>query len=136
MYNHKGVRSKQALKSICGCTFIMDFMLDQSYFKRLLLHLLGIKSVIGLHAVNGSNAPYSHISICIFSNPGFPLNVLCLLPQLIQHFENPNQFCKDVAERIAQVCLKASPSGRSKTRCWTAVTRPGVITFHKPEDTN
>ncbi|XP_075418885.1 protein furry homolog isoform X3 [Tenrec ecaudatus] len=37
---------------------------------------------------------------------GFPLNVLCLLPQLIQHFENPNQFCKDVAERIAQVCLE------------------------------
>lgn len=37
---------------------------------------------------------------------GFPLNVLCLLPQLIQHFENPNQFCKDIAERIAQVCLE------------------------------
>ncbi|GAB5566270.1 protein furry homolog isoform X4 [Prionailurus iriomotensis] len=25
---------------------------------------------------------------------------------LIQHFENPNQFCKDIAERIAQVCLE------------------------------
>lgn len=113
----------------CGCTFIMDFMLDQSYFKRLLLHLLGIKSIIGLPAVNDSNAPYSRVSVCIFSNPGFPLNVLCLLPQLIQHFENPNQFCKDVAERIAQVCRKASPSGRSKTQCWTAVTRRGVIRF-------
>lgn len=112
-----------------GCTFIMDFMLDQSYFKRLHLHLLRIKSIIGLPAINGSNAPYSRVSICIFSNPGFPLNVLCLLPQLIQHFENPNQFCKDVAERIAQVCLRASPSGRSKTRCWTEVTRLGMIHF-------
>lgn len=37
-------------------------MLDQSYFKRLLLHLLGIKSIIGLPAVNGSNAPYSRVS--------------------------------------------------------------------------
>ncbi|ELK18720.1 Protein furry like protein [Pteropus alecto] len=37
---------------------------------------------------------------------GFPLSVLCLLPQLIQHFESPSPFCKDVAERIAQVCLE------------------------------
>ncbi|XP_036392594.1 protein furry homolog isoform X2 [Megalops cyprinoides] len=37
---------------------------------------------------------------------GFPLNVLCLLPHLVQHFDSPTQFCKDVAERIAQVCLE------------------------------
>uniref|UniRef100_A0A4W3K672 FRY microtubule binding protein n=1 Tax=Callorhinchus milii TaxID=7868 RepID=A0A4W3K672_CALMI len=37
---------------------------------------------------------------------GFPLNVLCLLPHLIQHFDNPTQFCKDTAERIAQVCME------------------------------
>uniref|UniRef100_A0A8D2ZRE4 FRY microtubule binding protein n=2 Tax=Scophthalmus maximus TaxID=52904 RepID=A0A8D2ZRE4_SCOMX len=36
---------------------------------------------------------------------GFPLNVLCLLPHLVQHFGHPNQFCKESAERIAQVCL-------------------------------
>uniref|UniRef100_A0AAX7W3V8 Furry homolog b (Drosophila) n=1 Tax=Astatotilapia calliptera TaxID=8154 RepID=A0AAX7W3V8_ASTCA len=36
---------------------------------------------------------------------GFPLNVLCLLPHLVQHFSHPNQFCKESAERIAQVCL-------------------------------
>ncbi|XP_046719128.1 LOW QUALITY PROTEIN: protein furry homolog [Silurus meridionalis] len=36
---------------------------------------------------------------------GFPLNILCLLPHLVQHFDCPTQFCKDVAERIAQVCL-------------------------------
>ncbi|XP_036421109.1 protein furry homolog isoform X3 [Colossoma macropomum] len=36
---------------------------------------------------------------------GFPLNVLCLLPHLVQHFDCPTQFCKDVAERIAQVCI-------------------------------
>lgn len=34
---------------------------------------------------------------------GFPLNVLCLLPHLVQNFDGPTQFCQDVAERIAQV---------------------------------
>ncbi|KAJ3589236.1 hypothetical protein NHX12_010082 [Muraenolepis orangiensis] len=33
---------------------------------------------------------------------GFPLNVLCLLPHLVQHFGHPSQFCKESAERIAQ----------------------------------
>ncbi|XP_036450457.1 LOW QUALITY PROTEIN: protein furry homolog [Colossoma macropomum] len=37
---------------------------------------------------------------------GFPLNVLCLLPHLVQHFDSPTQFCKESAERIAQVCLE------------------------------
>nr|XP_055052852.1 protein furry homolog isoform X2 [Misgurnus anguillicaudatus] len=36
---------------------------------------------------------------------GFPLNVLCLIPHLVLHFDSPTQFCKDVAERISQVCL-------------------------------
>eukprot|EP00069_Balaena_mysticetus_P011040 bmy_21038T0 len=51
--------------------------------------------------------PVSRVSMVDSSQAiGFPLNVLCLLPQLIQHFENPSQFCKDIAERIAQVCLE------------------------------
>lgn len=37
---------------------------------------------------------------------GFPLNVLCLLPHLVQNFDGPSQFCQEVAERIAQVCLE------------------------------
>uniref|UniRef100_A0A3Q2E5R6 Furry homolog b (Drosophila) n=1 Tax=Cyprinodon variegatus TaxID=28743 RepID=A0A3Q2E5R6_CYPVA len=37
---------------------------------------------------------------------GFPLNVLCLLPHLVQNFGHPTQFCKESAERIAQVCLE------------------------------
>uniref|UniRef100_A0A3B3WC72 Uncharacterized protein n=1 Tax=Poecilia mexicana TaxID=48701 RepID=A0A3B3WC72_9TELE len=37
---------------------------------------------------------------------GFPLNVLCLLPHLVQNFSHPTQFCKESAERIAQVCLE------------------------------
>uniref|UniRef100_A0A3B3T569 FRY microtubule binding protein n=1 Tax=Paramormyrops kingsleyae TaxID=1676925 RepID=A0A3B3T569_9TELE len=37
---------------------------------------------------------------------GFPLNILCLLPHLIQHFDSPTQFCRESAERIAQVCLE------------------------------
>lgn len=35
---------------------------------------------------------------------GFPLNVLCLLPHLVQNFDSPSAFCQDAAERIAQVC--------------------------------
>ncbi|KAJ3590950.1 hypothetical protein NHX12_008898 [Muraenolepis orangiensis] len=37
---------------------------------------------------------------------GFPLNVLCLLPHLVQHFDGPTHFCRDAAEKIAQVCLE------------------------------
>ncbi|KAM8970261.1 protein furry homolog-like isoform 2-T2 [Sarcophilus harrisii] len=37
---------------------------------------------------------------------GFPLNILCLLPHLIQHFDNPTQFCKETAGRIAKVCAE------------------------------
>lgn len=45
------------------------------------------------------------LSLCT----GFPLNVLCLLPHLVQHFSHPTQFCKESAERIAQVPLTSSP---------------------------
>uniref|UniRef100_A0A3Q2E335 Furry homolog a (Drosophila) n=1 Tax=Cyprinodon variegatus TaxID=28743 RepID=A0A3Q2E335_CYPVA len=37
---------------------------------------------------------------------GFPLNVLCLLPHLVQNFDAPSPFCQDVAEKIAQLCLE------------------------------
>ncbi|PKK30716.1 FRY-like, transcript variant X4 [Columba livia] len=37
---------------------------------------------------------------------GFPLNILYLLPHLIQHFDNPTQFCKETADRIAKVCAE------------------------------
>uniref|UniRef100_A0A8D0H4U3 FRY microtubule binding protein n=1 Tax=Sphenodon punctatus TaxID=8508 RepID=A0A8D0H4U3_SPHPU len=51
--------------------------------------------------------PVSRVSMVDSSQAiGFPLNVLCLLPHLIQHFDSPNQFCKEIAERIAQVCLE------------------------------
>ncbi|CAN9511620.1 unnamed protein product [Ophioblennius macclurei] len=59
---------------------------------------------------------------------GFPLNVLCLLPHLVQNFDGPTPFCQDVAERIAQVCLEEKKSTLSnlahvmtlyKTRSYT-----------------
>ncbi|XP_075051504.1 protein furry homolog-like isoform X1 [Mixophyes fleayi] len=37
---------------------------------------------------------------------GFPLNILCLLPHLIQHFDNPTPFCKETADRIAKICAE------------------------------
>uniref|UniRef100_A0A8C4N6G3 Protein furry n=1 Tax=Eptatretus burgeri TaxID=7764 RepID=A0A8C4N6G3_EPTBU len=36
---------------------------------------------------------------------GFPLNVLCLLPHLVQNFDNPSDFCRRCADCIAQVCV-------------------------------
>ncbi|EMP25082.1 Protein furry like protein-like protein [Chelonia mydas] len=41
---------------------------------------------------------------------GFPLNILCLLPHLIQHFDNPTQFCKETADRIAKLLEKGLSS--------------------------
>ncbi|XP_028838756.1 protein furry homolog isoform X6 [Denticeps clupeoides] len=50
--------------------------------------------------------PVSRVAVVDTSQAiGFPLNVLCLLPHLVQHFDSPTQFCKESAERIAQVCL-------------------------------
>ncbi|XP_051952378.1 protein furry homolog-like isoform X2 [Xyrauchen texanus] len=37
---------------------------------------------------------------------GFPLNILCLLPHLVQNFDNPTSFCKETADRIAKVCAE------------------------------
>ncbi|XP_022537188.1 protein furry homolog isoform X1 [Astyanax mexicanus] len=51
--------------------------------------------------------PVSRVAVVDTSQAiGFPLNVLCLLPHLVQHFDSPTQFCKESAERIAQVCLE------------------------------
>uniref|UniRef100_A0AAY4EI86 Furry homolog b (Drosophila) n=1 Tax=Denticeps clupeoides TaxID=299321 RepID=A0AAY4EI86_9TELE len=48
--------------------------------------------------------PVSRVAVVDTSQAiGFPLNVLCLLPHLVQHFDSPTQFCKESAERIAQV---------------------------------
>ncbi|XP_017271796.1 protein furry homolog isoform X4 [Kryptolebias marmoratus] len=41
---------------------------------------------------------------------GFPLNVLCLLPHLVQNFDAPTTFCQDAAEKISQVCLEEKNS--------------------------
>lgn len=40
----------------------------------------------------------------VFLPEGFPLNILCLLPHLIQHFDSPTPFCKETADKIAKVC--------------------------------
>uniref|UniRef100_A0A674JZD2 FRY like transcription coactivator n=1 Tax=Terrapene triunguis TaxID=2587831 RepID=A0A674JZD2_9SAUR len=47
-----------------------------------------------------------HILVDPSQLAGFPLNILCLLPHLIQHFDNPTQFCKETADRIAKVCAE------------------------------
>lgn len=60
---------------------------------------------------------------------GFPLNILCLLPHLIQHFDNPTQFCKETADRIAKVC-KVMPGEVSRSlyqHCFCIFRLPYVI---------
>nr|XP_023679418.1 protein furry homolog-like isoform X2 [Paramormyrops kingsleyae] len=37
---------------------------------------------------------------------GFPLNILCLLPHLIQNFDSPTAFCRETADRIARACAE------------------------------
>ena len=34
---------------------------------------------------------------------GFPMNVIALLPQLVEHYEDPNKMYTEAADRIAQV---------------------------------
>lgn len=51
---------------------------------------------------------------------GFPLNVLCLLPHLVQNFDGPTHFCQDAAEKIAQV-RGFSPPRDDSERVWICV---------------
>uniref|UniRef100_S4R679 Uncharacterized protein n=1 Tax=Petromyzon marinus TaxID=7757 RepID=S4R679_PETMA len=51
--------------------------------------------------------PVSRVAVIDASQAtGFPLNVLCLLPHLVLHFDNPTPFCKECADKIAKVCLE------------------------------
>lgn len=53
----------------------------------------------------GIKIKYLTNSVTVFS-AGFPLNILCLLPHLIQHFDSPTPFCKETADKIAKVCTE------------------------------
>ncbi|XP_012495351.1 PREDICTED: protein furry homolog-like [Propithecus coquereli] len=63
--------------------------------QEMTVHLLGKLVSVSKHAL----VDPSRLS-------GFPLNILCLLPHLIQHFDSPTQFCKETASRIAKVCAE------------------------------
>ena len=41
--------------------------------------------------------------VVVFVSTGFAMNVIALLPYLVEHFEEPNTTCSEVAEHIAQV---------------------------------
>ncbi|XP_061189012.1 protein furry-like [Saccostrea echinata] len=41
-------------------------------------------------------------------NLGFPINVIALLPVLVQNYENPSQKCRDAADHIVQICSQKS----------------------------
>ena len=41
---------------------------------------------------------------------GFPMNVIALLPDLVEHYEEPNPSCTEAADRIAQVIISSHVS--------------------------
>ena len=43
----------------------------------------------------------SHISTLWFL--GFPMNVIAILPYMVEHYAEPNQICIEAAEHISQV---------------------------------
>lgn len=40
-----------------------------------------------------------------FYSVGFPVNVMCLLPYMVQHYEEPTPICTEAADNIAQVFI-------------------------------
>ncbi|KAM8801691.1 protein furry homolog-like isoform 3-T3 [Rhynchonycteris naso] len=59
-----------------------------------------------VHLLSKLVAVSKHSLVDPAQTSGFPLNILCLLPHLIQHFDSPTQFCKETASRIAKVCAE------------------------------
>ncbi|XP_019480171.1 PREDICTED: protein furry homolog-like isoform X4 [Hipposideros armiger] len=74
------------------------------------LFLKGFTSVstqeMTVHLLSKLIAVSKHTLVDPSQLSGFPLNILCLLPHLIQHFDSPTQFCKETASRIAKVCAE------------------------------
>ncbi|XP_054994083.1 protein furry homolog-like isoform X3 [Sorex araneus] len=74
------------------------------------LFLKGFTSVstqeMTVHLLSKLTAVSKHTLVDPAQLAGFPLNILCLLPHLIQHFDSPTQFCKETASRIAKVCAE------------------------------
>eukprot|EP00069_Balaena_mysticetus_P017617 bmy_10809T0 len=70
------------------------------------LFLKGFTSVstqeMTVHLLSKLIAVSKHTLVDPSQLSGFPLNILCLLPHLIQHFDSPTQFCKETASRIAK----------------------------------
>uniref|UniRef100_A0A8C8SJY5 FRY microtubule binding protein n=1 Tax=Pelusios castaneus TaxID=367368 RepID=A0A8C8SJY5_9SAUR len=98
------VENREKLEKLQGQLKWADFLGLQQLLLKGFTSLTTMDLTLQLFS---SLTPVSRISMVDSSQViGFPLNVLCLLPHLIQHFDSPNQFCKDIAERIAQVCLE------------------------------
>ncbi|EPY80133.1 hypothetical protein CB1_000854010, partial [Camelus ferus] len=78
------------------------------------LFLKGFTSVstqeMTVHLLSKLIAVSKHTLVDPSQLSGFPLNILCLLPHLIQHFDSPTQFCKETASRIAKLLEKGLSS--------------------------
>ncbi|XP_013978412.2 protein furry homolog-like isoform X4 [Salmo salar] len=59
-----------------------------------------------IHLLNKLISVSRHTLVDPSQVAGFPLNILCLLPHLIQHFDSPTPFCKETADKIAKVCAE------------------------------
>ncbi|XP_036834261.1 protein furry homolog-like isoform X6 [Oncorhynchus mykiss] len=66
-----------------------------------------------IHLLNKLISVSRHTLVDPSQVAGFPLNILCLLPHLIQHFDSPTPFCKETADKIAKVCAEEKSATQS-----------------------
>lgn len=79
------------------------FLLFSSLHLVLSSMLTLLLSVV-LISVSALDFSSNYVTLLCSLSAGFPLNILCLLPHLIQHFDSPTPFCKETADKIAKVC--------------------------------
>ncbi|XP_067945247.1 protein furry homolog-like [Watersipora subatra] len=77
------------------------------------LHSLLVKGLTSPQTCNDTWTLLSQLSLCIRSpiisqgeTLGFPVNVMCLLPYMVQNYEEPTDTCLEAADNIAQMALE------------------------------
>ena len=46
------------------------------------------------------------LKVLFFIPSAFPMNVIALLPYMVEHYESPNKTCTEAAEYISQVLTR------------------------------
>ena len=73
-----------------------------------------------------SNFQFSCLTWCLWL-AGFPMNVISLLPYLVEHYEENNKVCTEAADHISQVSsLSSCPASDTHTH---HTVHTGTITY-------